>query len=140
MPEPTGPAVLSDWLFTSAVGVYTLAALLSACEYVLGRYPVRRPALVAVGAGSGGAAPTATHAPRVALPERLGRMGVALTVLGALMHVTSVTLRGVATERIPWANIPRLRRDERAAPHQRSGGNPRRTSQATTATRPTADM
>jgi cytochrome c-type biogenesis protein CcsB len=32
-------------------------------------------------------------------------MGVALTVLGALMHVTSVTLRGVATERIPWANM-----------------------------------
>ena len=31
------PGVLSDWLFTSAVGVYMVAALLSAVEYVLGR-------------------------------------------------------------------------------------------------------
>jgi cytochrome c-type biogenesis protein CcsB len=32
-------------------------------------------------------------------------MGVALTVLGALLHLVSVVLRGVATERIPWANM-----------------------------------
>jgi cytochrome c-type biogenesis protein CcsB len=66
--------VLSDWLFTSAVGVYTLAALLSAVEYVAGR--------------------------RV-----WGRMGVALTVLGALLHLFSLVLRGIATDRVPWGNM-----------------------------------
>jgi cytochrome c-type biogenesis protein CcsB len=84
-------AVLSDWLFTSAVGVYMLAALLSACEYVLARHESR--AAVAVGTGG------------PPLPERLGRTGVALTVLGGLLHVISVVLRGVATERVPWANM-----------------------------------
>lgn len=70
--------MLSDWLFTSAVGVYMLAALLSAVEYVLGRYPARRAPVV---------------------PDRLGRMGVALTVLGALLHLFSLVLRGVASGR-----------------------------------------
>lgn len=74
-----GPAVLSDWLFSSAVGVYMLAALLSAFEYALGR--------------------------RRDVPGRLGRMGVALTVLGVLLHLLSVVLRGIATQRVPWANM-----------------------------------
>jgi cytochrome c-type biogenesis protein CcsB len=107
----TGTAMLSDWLFTSAVGVYMLAALLSAVEYVLGRYSrseMVEPALVAVGGGSAGSAPTVSSGPAAvsaALPARLGRMGVALTVLGVGLHLASVVLRGVATERIPWANM-----------------------------------
>ena len=109
MPEPTGAATLSGWLFTSAVGVYMLAALLSAVEYVLGRQSAvqARPVFAAVGAGSGGAAPTAAAAPppAVSLPQRVGRMAVALTVLGASLHAASIVLRGVATERIPWANM-----------------------------------
>lgn len=80
MPEPIGPAVLSDWLFTSAVGVYMLAALLSALDYVVGRQATRSEG-------------------------RWGRMGVALTVLGAVLHVLSVVARGVATARIPLANM-----------------------------------
>jgi cytochrome c-type biogenesis protein CcsB len=117
MPDPTGLAVLSDWLFTSAAGVYMLASLFGAFEYVLARYPLRRaearsePAVV--GAGAGGTAPTAQVDPSserppvrpVALPPRLGRMGVALTVLGAVLHLASIVLRGVATERVPWANM-----------------------------------
>jgi cytochrome c-type biogenesis protein CcsB len=98
VPEPIGPAVLSDWLFTSAVGIYMLAALLSAVEYVVSR----SRSAVAVGAGG---APPAISDESVPLPQRLGRMGVALTVLGALLHMISVVLRGVATERIPWANM-----------------------------------
>ena len=74
MPELTGPAVLSDWLFTSAVGVCTLAALLSALEYVLGR-------------------------------ARFGRTGVAVTVFGAVLHAISLVTRGIATGRVPWANM-----------------------------------
>lgn len=104
MPLPTSPAVLSDWLFTSAVGVYMLAALLSAGEYVLARHATTRTA-VAVGADG----PPPPDEPATVTPpdwpDRLGRMGVALTALGALLHVASVVLRGVATERIPWANM-----------------------------------
>jgi hypothetical protein len=92
----SGPAVLSDWLFTSAVGVYMLAAMLSAVEYVVGR----KRAVVAVGADA-----VLDEPVTVPLPRRLGRMGVAVTVLGALLHAMSVVLRGVATERIPWANM-----------------------------------
>jgi cytochrome c-type biogenesis protein CcsB len=104
------PAVLSDWLFTSSVGVYTLAALLSAVEYVLGRYSTRRapqPVLVAVGADPGGSAPAASddESVRVPLPERLGRVGVALTVLGVVLHAGSVASRTVAIERAPWGNM-----------------------------------
>jgi cytochrome c-type biogenesis protein CcsB len=73
--------MLSDWLFTSAVGVYTLAALLSAVEYVLGRY-------------SG-----------AAVGPRFGRMGVAATVLGAALHLVSVVLRGFTAGRAPWGNM-----------------------------------
>ena len=87
-------AQLSDWLFTSAVGIYMLAALLSAIEYVLDRYPTRVPAM------AGGAPP-----PRVPVPDRIGRMGVAVTILGAAAHLASVLLRGLATERLPWGNM-----------------------------------
>jgi cytochrome c-type biogenesis protein CcsB len=73
--------MLSDWLFTSAVGVYTLAALLSAVEYVLGRY-------------SG-----------ATLGPRFGRMGVAATVFGAALHLISLVLRGFAAGRAPWGNM-----------------------------------
>ncbi|MDI5975827.1 c-type cytochrome biogenesis protein CcsB, partial [Amycolatopsis magusensis] len=37
--------------------------------------------------------------------ERIGRMGVALTVLGALLHLAALVLRGVATQRVPWGNM-----------------------------------
>ncbi|ROP35483.1 c-type cytochrome biogenesis protein CcsB [Saccharothrix texasensis] len=78
-----GPALLSDWLFTSAFGVYMLAALLCSAEYALTRHAVDPPAFAV----------------------RLGRSGVALTVLGALLHLASVVLRGVATGRVPWGNM-----------------------------------
>jgi cytochrome c-type biogenesis protein CcsB len=73
--------VLSDWLFTSAVGVYMLAALLCALEYVAARQPTRFSA------------------------DRFGRLGVSVTVLGAALHLGSVVLRGVATGRMPLGNM-----------------------------------
>jgi cytochrome c-type biogenesis protein CcsB len=76
-------ALLSDWLFTSAFGVYMLAALLCSAEYALTRHAASPPAFAV----------------------RLGRSGVALTVLGGLLHLVSVVLRGVATGRVPWGNM-----------------------------------
>ena len=74
---------LGDWLFTSASGIYMAAALLCAAEWSLARY-------------SGSPPPTAV---------RCGRIGVALTVLGASLHLASLVLRGVAAHRVPWGNM-----------------------------------
>jgi cytochrome c-type biogenesis protein CcsB len=98
MPESM-TAVFSDWLFTSAFGIYMFAALLCGAEYALGRYPVRHRALVTAGAVGSRAAE------RVELPDRLGRIGVAMSVLGAGVHLASVVLRGLATERVPLGNM-----------------------------------
>ncbi|GAA1310538.1 c-type cytochrome biogenesis protein CcsB [Saccharothrix xinjiangensis] len=76
-------ATLSDWLFTSAFGVYMLAALLCATEYAFTRH--------------------AAHPPAFAV--RVGRSGIALTVLGGLLHFGSLALRGIATGRVPWGNM-----------------------------------
>jgi cytochrome c-type biogenesis protein CcsB len=37
--------------------------------------------------------------------ERFGRMAVSLTVLGALLHIASVALRGLSVGRWPWGNM-----------------------------------
>jgi cytochrome c-type biogenesis protein CcsB len=37
--------------------------------------------------------------------DRLGRAAVIITILGAVLHLTSVTLRGVAVDRVPWGNM-----------------------------------
>ncbi|MDQ3577195.1 MAG: c-type cytochrome biogenesis protein CcsB, partial [Actinomycetota bacterium] len=45
------------------------------------------------------------HEPRHDRSQRFGRTAVALTVLGAALHLTSIVLRGVATGRAPWGNM-----------------------------------
>jgi cytochrome c-type biogenesis protein CcsB len=37
--------------------------------------------------------------------ERTGQIAVAVTVLGALIHLTSILLRGFAVHRVPWGNM-----------------------------------
>ncbi|WP_439423161.1 c-type cytochrome biogenesis protein CcsB [Saccharothrix sp. HUAS TT10] len=60
-----------------------LAALLCSAEYALTRHAASPPAFAV----------------------RLGRSGVALTVLGGLLHLGSLALRGIATGRVPWGNM-----------------------------------
>src|SRR4051794_39136993 len=105
-------ALLSDWLFISAYGIYMLAALLAAAEYAVGRYPAtsfREPEGQLVVSGTGAPPPTAGYGPvpstRRSFPERCGRTAVALTVLGAVLHAGSVLLRGLAASRVPWGNM-----------------------------------
>ena len=38
-------------------------------------------------------------------PSRNARVGLALTALGWAVHVVAIVLRGVAAERVPWANM-----------------------------------
>ncbi|WP_425308143.1 c-type cytochrome biogenesis protein CcsB [Ammonicoccus fulvus] len=37
--------------------------------------------------------------------DRMGRIGIALTMVGLLVHVLAVVLRGVAADRLPWGNM-----------------------------------
>jgi cytochrome c-type biogenesis protein CcsB len=37
--------------------------------------------------------------------DRFGRFAVALTIIGAVVHTVSLTLRGIAVDRVPWGNM-----------------------------------
>jgi cytochrome c-type biogenesis protein CcsB len=112
MPVNATLATYSDWTYGAAVAVYFFAAVLYLCEQAFGRVKAEARQLVhAGGAQAGGTQAAGTWTPGlVVTPERsraekLGRMGAALTVLGALLHASSLVLRGFATERAPWGNM-----------------------------------
>jgi cytochrome c-type biogenesis protein CcsB len=107
----------SDWAFTTAIAIYVLATCFYFAEQAFGR--VRRTAgargrtreLVTAGGevvSETGAAepPSATTVPdRGGRMDRVGRMAVSLTVLGVLVHVASIVLRGLAVHRWPLGNM-----------------------------------
>jgi cytochrome c-type biogenesis protein CcsB len=116
-----GLAHLSDVLFTSAIALYVAALVSYGGEYAFGRRGrVARTAAVPaprVLVGAGGP-PDTEHvdldpvAPEPAGPggesrtgRRFGRLAVLLTVLGAAGHLTSIVLRGISVDRIPWGNM-----------------------------------
>ena len=122
MPIDPVLAMYSDRLFLGAVAIYVVAMFLYAVEFVGTRASVRTPALV--GATSDGSATTtadgtvdATGGDAPAEPpagdavakrsraDRFGRMAVAVTVVGALVHLASIVMRGLATERWPLGNM-----------------------------------
>ncbi len=87
-------------MVTSAV-IYLLAMMAHAVEWASARQPLADRERVLVGAGGPDlVASEGEH--RVAL---FGRIGVALTVVGALSHLVGVVLRGVAADRLPWGNM-----------------------------------
>ncbi len=87
-------------MVTSAV-IYLLAMMAHAVEWASARRPVADRDRVLVGAGGPEVAESASEH-RVTL---FGRIGVALTVVGALSHLVGVVLRGVAADRLPWGNM-----------------------------------
>ncbi|PXY35124.1 c-type cytochrome biogenesis protein CcsB [Prauserella endophytica] len=104
----------SDWSYTTAVAVYVFAMVFFLVEQSFGRKgrqaAARTRSRELVGAGGPSTTVTpSTSEERPAQPrtraERIGRMGVALTVLGALLHLASLVLRGLATSRAPWGNM-----------------------------------
>jgi cytochrome c-type biogenesis protein CcsB len=112
----TGLAHLSDALFTTAIATYSLAMACYTAEYAFGRRgrvaaTSRAEARVLVGAGGPSVEQPVAEAParrsstRRAAGERLGRLAVVLTVLGAAIHLGSIALRGVAADRVPWGNM-----------------------------------
>ncbi|MCX2954975.1 c-type cytochrome biogenesis protein CcsB [Lentzea sp. NEAU-D7] len=100
MPVDETLATYSDWLYRSALGVYLFAVLLYAVEQAFARAPRRAMA------GAGGP-DVLTDAPKSELTkaERIGRMGAAMTVLGAVLHLGSLVMRGLSAGRAPWGNM-----------------------------------
>jgi cytochrome c-type biogenesis protein CcsB len=107
----------SDWSYTTATAIYVLALAFFLIEQSFGAKGRRAAAQTKTRArelvGAGGPAttelsvdtPVASPAERPGRAERIGRMGAALTVLGALLHLSALVLRGLATDRVPWGNM-----------------------------------
>ncbi|MGW8481930.1 c-type cytochrome biogenesis protein CcsB [Microbacterium sp. NPDC055903] len=69
---------------------------------------LERELVSAGGTGSPYAASTPAETDAPAAPRKrfvMARIGTSLTVLGFLLHAAAVVLRGVAAERVPWANL-----------------------------------
>ncbi|OLR90728.1 c-type cytochrome biogenesis protein CcsB [Actinokineospora bangkokensis] len=110
MPVNETLATYSDWCFRAATLIYVFAMIGYAVEQAFTRTAKRSEAAVLVGAGGPEVAEAPKYgrieqAPGPDRAERSGRVAVALTVLGALLHLSSLVLRGVATGRAPWGNM-----------------------------------
>ncbi len=115
MAVSSGLAHLSDGLFTTAIATYSLAMACYTAEYAFGRrgrvaatVPAVERARVLVGAGGPEefSPPVAVSGGRGrSVADRFGRGAVVLTVLGAVIHLVSVALRGRAVDRVPWGNM-----------------------------------
>ncbi|WP_158845165.1 c-type cytochrome biogenesis protein CcsB [Saccharothrix deserti] len=108
MPVNATLATYSDWTYGAAVAIYFFAAVLYLCEAAFARpEKAKERELVAAGGtqADGTWTPGRVTKPERSRAERLGRMGLALNVLGAVLHFASLVLRGFATERAPWGNM-----------------------------------
>lgn len=95
----------SDLSFRSAFLVYVLSFLLLIGQYASARVK-QTAAKEMVNAGPAAGVPgRLVEAPRKPWSERLGNMGVAVLVVGVLLHLASIVLRGFATERFPLGNM-----------------------------------
>lgn len=100
--SPEEIARFSDAAVMSAAIVFTLAMLSHIGEWAAGRSARREPELASDQAGDTLTATTVRSATRV---ELLGRIGVALTVLGFALNVAGLVARGLAASRVPWGNM-----------------------------------
>ncbi|MFJ8910234.1 c-type cytochrome biogenesis protein CcsB [Amycolatopsis sp. NPDC102389] len=106
----------SDYSYTTAAAIYVLALMFALVEQgfgAKGRLAAERSKQKArelVGAGGPSVTAPAYGTPigtsrEVGRPERIGRMGAALLVLAALLHLAAIVLRGFAVHRAPWGNM-----------------------------------
>src|SRR5688500_17267941 len=107
------PETLAAW---SLVGVYSAAVVYVIAFIVFVMDLAKRsadaaPATAGVvtaseSAGSGTVLVDAPPAPpAVRGATRNARVALALTTVGLVVHVTAIVLRGIAAERVPWANM-----------------------------------
>ncbi|MGF7119856.1 c-type cytochrome biogenesis protein CcsB [Rhodococcus sp. TAF43] len=100
----------SDWSFESAFAIYVLATVLLIARYASMRARVvQERELVAAGGGTVAAGEQVpgrvVEQSGKTWSEKLGGMGYALLVVGVVLHLASIVLRGFATERFPLGNM-----------------------------------
>ncbi|HEY3469490.1 MAG TPA: c-type cytochrome biogenesis protein CcsB [Amycolatopsis sp.] len=101
----------SDWLYTTAAAIYVVALMMTLIEQGFGAKGrlamerAKRRSRELVGAGGPPIEEVQTAQREVGRPERIGRMGAALLVLGALLQLSAIVLRGLAVHRAPWGNM-----------------------------------
>ncbi|EOD67503.1 c-type cytochrome biogenesis protein CcsB [Amycolatopsis vancoresmycina] len=111
MPIDETLSTYSDWLYTTAAAIYVVALMFTLIEQgfgAKGRLATERAKLRArelVGAGGPPVEDVPAAQREVGRPERIGRMGASLLVLGALLQLTAIVLRGLAVHRAPWGNM-----------------------------------
>jgi cytochrome c-type biogenesis protein CcsB len=109
MPVNETWSTYSDWCYGIATGAYIVAMLMYLVEQAFGlkvRTAAKARELVSVGGGSETVDDPPVEEPsRPGRAERFGRMAVALTVFGVLLHASSLVLRAMATGRAPWGNM-----------------------------------
>jgi cytochrome c-type biogenesis protein CcsB len=112
-------AHLSDGLFTTAIAIYAGAMVGYTAEYAFGRVgrsaaPAKTAArsreLVGAGAPAIDAEPETPDVPagptrKRSLADRCGRAALAITVLGAAVHLASIAVRAIAVDAVPWSNM-----------------------------------
>ena len=107
MPDE-GLGQLGDGMLFAAVVLYAIAMLGFAGELATrsARRSVRTVRRERVVEGAGGA-PMALPAEVVTelSPSRVGRLALGVTGLGWLLHTTSIAVRGIAADRVPWGNM-----------------------------------
>lgn len=90
----------------SAMAVYTISFIFFTLDLAKRSATKPVPATVSIGAGSTTAVLESIEAP---VPSngatRYQRVAFALAVLGFVLHFGATVLRGVAAERVPWANM-----------------------------------
>jgi cytochrome c-type biogenesis protein CcsB len=109
-------AHLSDTFFTTAIAVYAVAAVAFTAEYAFGRRVAAAGAALTrsrtlVGAGGPSvdvldvSAAAGAGSGKRPVADRIGRFGVAVTVLGVALHCVSIAIRGLAVDAVPWSNM-----------------------------------
>ncbi|MCR6485398.1 c-type cytochrome biogenesis protein CcsB [Amycolatopsis sp. OK19-0408] len=111
MPINETLSTYSDWLYTTAAAIYVVALMMTLVEQgfgAKGRLATERAKLRArelVGAGGPPIEETQAAQRQAGRPERIGKMGASLLVLGALLQLSAIVLRGLAVHRAPWGNM-----------------------------------
>jgi cytochrome c-type biogenesis protein CcsB len=111
MPINETLSTYSDWLYTTAAAIYVVALMMTLIEQgfgAKGRLATERAKLRArelVGAGGPPVEEVEAAQRTAGRPERIGKMGASLLVLGALLQLSAIVLRGLAVHRAPWGNM-----------------------------------
>jgi cytochrome c-type biogenesis protein CcsB len=105
-------ATFADWTYGAAVLIYVFAMAFALIEQAFGKKAMVKMQvreLATVGAppvtSASVAQPIGRRPEGRSRADRFGRMGAALIILGALLHLTSIVLRGLAVQRAPWGNM-----------------------------------